>query len=273
MKGKSEFQNFTYFHQGSSEFIIRNDLISTLLEDVGNNFSNSSSLQDVKIFKGRGEHFSYKPVLSNERLLVRICRRGGVMSFLNDLHFGKCRPFEELRISETLRALSINTPEIVAVKVQRTLGFLYKYVVVMKELENVEDLSSYLSKYHSEKKYILENVALELRNLHQKGVFHSDLNLKNILVAKKNEDLKVYFVDLDKSWRVPYLNNSKKLNNIARLYRSYEKLFNKSNLLSLCDKVRFLEAYGITRDDIKYAMANCGRWLWLHKMLWAVKGA
>jgi tRNA A-37 threonylcarbamoyl transferase component Bud32 len=46
---------------------------------------------------------------------------------------------------------------------------------------------------------ILKAVAVTLRALHEEGVYHSDLNLKNILVRMESNGVAGYVIDFDKA--------------------------------------------------------------------------
>jgi len=87
-------------------------------------------------------------------------------------------------------------------------------------------------------------VANSLRQLHREGVYHTDLNLKNILVRREVDGVKSYIIDFDKAvlflGRVPPRLAER---NLDRLLRSVCKLDPTRKYISETDWNRFVVWY------------------------------
>jgi serine/threonine protein kinase len=85
--------------------------------------------------------------------------------------------------------------------------------------------------------------------MHRQGVYHSDLNLKNILVRPEVQAIKSYIIDFDKAKLfLGALPAPLAENNLRRLWRSLSKLDRERKYLSSEDWRRFLEWY---HEDVK----------------------
>ena len=76
--------------------------------------------------------------------------------------------------------------------------------------------------YSRHKGEIIRAVALSVRAMHEAGLYHNDLHLKNILIARK-APFKAYIIDLDKSSLHESLSLNQRIKNLLRLDRSVEK--------------------------------------------------
>ena len=86
--------------------------------------------------------------------------------------------------------------------------------------------------------------AAAVRHLHREGVYHSDLNLKNVLVRREDDDVKAYVIDFDKAMlffgAVPPRIAEK---NLKRLLRSVRKLDPERTYVSERDWKQFIDCY------------------------------
>jgi diguanylate cyclase (GGDEF)-like protein/PAS domain S-box-containing protein len=125
-----------------------------------------------------------------ERWVVRHYHRGGAVArFLGDryLRAGRLRPFHELRALERLRALGVPTPEPVAAGVYLH-GLFYRGDLVTRWVPGSIDLAGCLFPTTASEPPLPPPAALRaagrlVRLLHDHGVLHPDLNLKNILLV------------------------------------------------------------------------------------------
>ena len=267
-------QNFTEVMGNGYTAIVRNGWGEFLLEDLGNNFKNIQRDDTVKIFRGRTTHFSYKPAGADKRVVVRRAKRGGFVSLLGGMYLSPSRPVSELRTSEGAISSGINTPQIVAIRITSALPFFYTFTVLTEEIENAVELVTYIRDANLMLKCkLLQKLASEIRCLHNAGIYHSDLNLRNILVKEIGSDIAIYFIDFDKT--VIYntgLSEKMRLNNISRLNRSVEKLLGKENIVTKRDRIRFLRYYGLEGEKLRTWSIKCASTLWWHKFLWSLKG-
>jgi hypothetical protein len=138
------------------------------------------------------------------------------------------RPFRELAITEELRRRGLRTLEVYAACVSRPFGPFYRGWFITRQLPEAEDLWSALKTGFAERlgfERVLRVVAESIAALHREGVYHADLNLKNILVRAEGADVAAYIIDFDKTkvfrGKLPKPLASKNLN---RLERSVLKL-------------------------------------------------
>jgi len=167
---------------------------------------------------------------SGETGLIRSYRHGGFFRALTGSWFFTWppRPFRELAITEELRQRGFPTVEIYAACIRRGLGPFYRGWLVSKRLPGAEDLWSALQSglvARVGQRAALEAVAQSVRRMHREGVYHSDLNLKNILLRVENGAVAGYIIDFDKAklflGQLPPALVEK---NLARLLRSARKL-------------------------------------------------
>jgi tRNA A-37 threonylcarbamoyl transferase component Bud32 len=108
-----------------------------------------------------------------------------------------------------------------------------------------------------------------MRRLHEAGVYHADLTMKNILVTADA----VYIIDLDKARLRSSRNEHEDVANLARLNRSIVKLFGpKGAPITRTDKIRFLRRYLGGRERVKELSRLCGQGLWAHRLWWTLSG-
>jgi 3-deoxy-D-manno-octulosonic acid kinase len=141
---------------------------------------------------------------NGERALIRSYRHGGVFrAFTGQMFFTwPPRPFRELTITEELRRRGILTVEVYAACVRRIFGPFYRGYLVTKELHGAQDLWAAFQSdfiYRAGLLPTLKAVAVSLRALHRHGVYHWDLNLKNILVRLEPTGVRGYIIDFDKA--------------------------------------------------------------------------
>jgi tRNA A-37 threonylcarbamoyl transferase component Bud32 len=128
------------------------------------------------------------------------------------------------------------------------------------EVPRAMDLIQYLSEIEahrscesiSSKRKTIRSVGLLVRQFHQAGFFHGDLQLKNILVAGDQ----VFLIDFDRSYRKPTLSAKERIKNLLRLNRSVEKWRRLGLSITRTDRWRFFLAYAGDDRKIKETMAK-----------------
>jgi 3-deoxy-D-manno-octulosonic acid kinase len=181
--------------------------------------------------------------------LVRAYRHGGVLRALTgDLFFTwPPRPLRELSVTEAARKRGVPTVEILAAGVERVCGLLYRGWLVTREIQGARDVWAVVEGDDfagGSKNQLLEAVARAVRSMHRSGVYHRDLNLKNILLRRESERLESYIIDLDKARLFPGdVPQAMAEKNLARLGRSIRKLDPAGRRLSGSDWDRFLKFY------------------------------
>lgn len=191
--------------------------------------------------------------LDNTSLVVRDYWHGGLFGkVLRDFFWDSLRPLRELKICEAARNGGVDTTEIVAIVRDNIIGPLYKCQLISKEIINSIDLMEFLlqpevNQLLTQKRHIINKMARAVRDMHDAGIYHADLHLKNILVQlTAGGVVEVYIIDLDKSEQYETLGFHTRMKNIMRLDRSLEKLKRSSGKdlpVTNADKLRFLREY------------------------------
>jgi hypothetical protein len=199
-------------------------------------------------FHGRGRLRVFN-LGDGTKALVRSYRHGGVLRALTgDLFFTwPPRPLRELSVTEAARKRGVPTVEILAAGVERVCGPLYRGWLATREIQGARDVWAVVQGDDfagGSKHALLEAVARAVRSMHRSGVYHRDLNLKNILARRESERLESYIIDLDKSRLFPGdVPAAMAEKNLARLGRSIRKLDPAGRYLSGSDWDLFLKFY------------------------------
>lgn len=184
-----------------------------------------------------------------ETALIRDYQHGGFLRAVTRARFFTWppRPFRELAITEELRRRGLRTVEVYAAGVQRLGGPFYRGCLVTRELRDAMDLWAALrdgSVGPQRLRAILKATADTISHMHREGVYHSDLNLKNILIRKKPDCVEGYIIDFDKAklylGKLPPVLAKK---NLDRLLRSARKLDPERRYLSPASWTEFLDFY------------------------------
>lgn len=164
-----------------------------------------------------------------ETALIRNYHHGGLFGALTRAYFVTWppRPFRELAVTEELRRRGFRTVEVYAAGIERIWGPVYRGCLVTRELAGAKDLWAALQddSVGRHRTSILKATADTIRTMHREGVFHTDLNLKNILVRLKLDGAEAYVIDFDKAQLVlGELPAPLAKKNLNRLLRSALKL-------------------------------------------------
>lgn len=238
--------------------------------------------------------------LNGENMVVRDYWHGGLFGkILKDFFWQKLRPLNELSICETAIERGINTIKIIAIVKNRIVGPLYKCKLISKEITNAIDLMELLLHLEEnftlpQKRQIILKVARAVRKMHDAGIYHGDLHLKNILIeSKDNNKFNVFIIDLDKSEQFKEIGFHKRIRNIMRLGRSLEKfirnnqkIYRKGCLFPITklDKARFLKEYlisgtkpirhhsDVSEKPLKFYLQSFPATHKLHILWWLIRG-
>lgn len=160
---------------------------------------------------------------SQEEWVLRHYYRGGLPGKLVRKEFiytglEQARAVAEFNLLTAMQSLSLPVPKPIGAYVQRK-GLTYQASILIERIAASEDLGRLLLKQplpHEQ----WQQVGATIKRFHQAGVFHSDLNCKNILW--RNEPESVYLIDFDRC-DIRTVDNSWQQQNLARLKRSFEK--------------------------------------------------
>jgi tRNA A-37 threonylcarbamoyl transferase component Bud32 len=200
---------------------------------------------------------------------------------LRDFHLGRGRFLKEVRISEWARDQGIPTAEVLALRTKHLGCGLYRADLVTREIEESVDLDRYLKsvwkrggRTTERGKEIIPSVALLVQRMHRAGLYHGDLNLRNILIQVTDGGVNSYIIDLDRARVIRPLGSRMRIRNLVRLYRSLDKQGYLNDLIGMKDIVAFVRAYcGEDRELLTLCREVMRKDIWLlryHRAGWAL---
>lgn len=212
-----------------------------------------------------------------ENVFLRRYMHGGLLAGLTgERFFGMSRPLWELALSERAREAGVAVPLPLGVVVERRCGPLCRAVYMSAETPGSEDLVHFFCRValdppetaSREMRLVLAEAARQTRALHDAGVDHADLHLKNLLFHRGEDGLPhVSLIDLDKARARDPQGRRFRLRNLARLARSARKQRMASEALGPRQRLRFLREYlrGMDGADALWpnwveALGRSGRW-------------
>jgi len=266
----TDVEGYESLERGPHTVLIRPEWKGPLLEDLLEDFRGVTPSDRRLYAHGRATHFSYRPRGAPERVFVRIGVRGGLVgTLLGGLNFGIRRPVRELVAASAARRAGVSVPEPLAVRATRVGGLFWRFTVVVREVQDASDLLALAEGLTpTRKRDLIVRVADEMRRLHDAGVYHADLTLKNILLSGSD----VYIIDLDKATLTARRTDALDVMNLSRLNRSVEKLLGGRGSVTRADKLRFLRRYLGGRERVKELARKCASGLGLHRLWWAFTG-
>lgn len=247
---------FSLIKVGRAELVIK-DLYKDRL--MGRKIHNPEALfrqhkDKARFMEGRGFLVSLPmDEKGSERMVIRHYEHGGIFRTLtSDLFLGGSRPFHELFITEMARKAGLPTIEVLVAVKRWVFWPFYKGDLVSKEIPNSTDLIQYLArlpkarglKQLSKKRELIRQAGSLVRKMHEMGIYHSDLHLKNFIVEVKEGTLgSLHIIDFDRATLIHPLKSDKWLGNLLRLDRSVEKWAAKGLPITRTDRLRFLKSY------------------------------
>jgi 3-deoxy-D-manno-octulosonic acid kinase len=197
-------------------------------------------------------------------MVLRQYSHGGLLrAITGNLYFFGARSFRELALTEEIRSCGIPTvPSIGAI--HYLIFFpLYQAYFLSLQFPGAMDLIQYFDEIEahpsgntiSSKRKTIRSVGLLVRQFHQAGFFHGDLQLKNILVAGDQ----LLLIDFDHSYHRPSLSVKRRMKNLLRLNRSVEKWRRLGLPITRTDRLRFFLAYAGDDKRIRETMEKTFR--------------
>ena len=181
-------------------------------------------------------------------VILRRFRRGGAMRWLGETYFGfRPRPLREFAILLRARRRGLAVPDPLAAVVERRFGIAYWGCLLMHEIVGGTPISELVGAEPGADLVAL--LARGLRELHDAGLSHPDLNLGNVLVVARSYGPLLAFVDLDRArLRSRPLGAAARRRSLRRLRRSAAKLDPAGRLLSAQALDRLERVYWGMRD-------------------------
>jgi 3-deoxy-D-manno-octulosonic acid kinase len=224
MKWRSD-PNFSKIRVGSRELVIHRDAApqaAQIMQKLG-------ALRSVA-GTGEGNRQSARRLSLDGglELFARQSRRGGIIaSFLSDIYVGMApRPLNELAITVEARRREIPVAEPMGAMVEWIGPALYRGFFLTRAVRGMT-LWEFVRTDDDQtvRIHVLGQARAAIDMMHDRGLFHADLNLNNLLVTQAHESFTVIIIDLDKSrlFDAP-VSSAMRRANLARLIRSARKL-------------------------------------------------
>ncbi|MDH5471746.1 MAG: 3-deoxy-D-manno-octulosonic acid kinase [Gammaproteobacteria bacterium] len=183
---------------------------------------------------GRGRGSAWFVNYNHHQWVLRHYRRGGFVSrFINDTYWcptlNSSRSWHEWNLLKELYNSGLPVPKPVAACINRAFGF-YQADIIIEKIPDTQTLAEILEQRqlpHDQWK----KIASTIKQFHDHGVYHADLNANNILLDKNNE---IFIIDFDRGQIKKH--GSWKETNLARLKRSLVKLRNCKTLFLYQDE-------------------------------------
>ncbi len=238
---------------------------------------------EADILSGRGK----MPVFPTPRgrLVFRRYYHGGALRYLTrDLLAGAGRPLRELKMSIEAARAGLPVPAAAGVILEPLRWGLIRAEFITVLIPGAVDLRSYLEglssptppSFPAEKREVIARAAGRIREMHEKGFSHGDLQLKNVLIAPsgRKKAIEIFLLDFDQASRDNQNQPKTDISNLCRLYRSFQKIRVSHPLLPERDALRFLSDY--VRGDKKLMetiIARVRKTAWknrLHLIRWKI---
>lgn len=196
--------------------------------------TNFLSKMDIRIFDpawlrtkdlhqgtSRGRSHAHFFELSGQEMVLRHFRRGGLMGKLNSRFYrrvskAQSRSFREFELLQWMQSVNLPVPRPIAA-LTTFHGPVYQAAIITERIATGRPFDEALQA-GAVSRPVWNKIGKAISKLHAAGVFHADLNCRNILLDQKDH---VFFIDFDKCDRRkpgPW-----KARNLDRLKRSLEK--------------------------------------------------
>lgn len=158
--------------------------------------------------------------------VLRHYYRGGLIGKINNdsyffTQYKKTRAAKEYQLLTKLAELDLPAPKPIAYRVIKN-GLFYHADILTSRINNATDLVDILQKKPLNE-IIWQKIGVMIKQFHQHGIYHHDLNSHNILLDQQS---KPWLIDFDQGEQRS-IKQSWQENNLNRLLRSFHKEKNK----------------------------------------------
>jgi len=257
--------SFSLIEKGRVSLLLKEDYKNLLLEQGIEDFKTFliKAYQTSRYLKGRTPH-PVIPLGDGKTMVLRQYSHGGLLrTITGSAYFFGSRSFRELALTEEIRSFGIPTILSIGAIHQKTFFSFYQAYFLSLEVPSAMDLIQYFQEIGtcpsgeklSQKRKTIRHIGLFIRQFHQAGFFHGDLQLKNILIAGDQ----ILLIDFDRSYRKQNLTVQEKIKNLLRLNRSVEKWKCLGLPITRTDGWRFFLAYAGNNKKILEVMVKALR--------------
>lgn len=162
-------------------------------------------------------------------LFLKQYMRGGWLAAINSRRYGSPQRFlRELNVGEVARRAGCPVVAPWGCLLKRS-GWGWLAWGVTEFVEDAPNLAEMLEKAdEGQTRAVWSAVLACIDDFHSRGLLHADLNLGNLLVGRRSELYEIRVIDLDKArWFEGGVPNERRVQALARLNRSHEKIFSK----------------------------------------------
>ena len=201
---------------------------------------------------GRSTLWEWQPAdVAGESLIVRQFVHGGLWGRVaGDLFLGRDRMTDELRVHLHALTQDVPTCEPIALRTERAWGPFIRGYMVTKKVPGALNLKTLCARVEEglggtprQRQMLIGRVARAIAAMHDAGILHADLNVKNLLVKDYPYDPQVLIIDFDKADVLESVPLGKRLKNLVRLDRSVPKWPFTRRVVNLSDRLRLWRDY------------------------------
>ncbi|KPZ68617.1 3-deoxy-D-manno-octulosonic acid kinase [Shewanella sp. P1-14-1] len=190
--------------------------------------------RNAVIGQSKGRYTTWFVEYNQQQWVLRHYWRGGLIEKLSRdayIYTGmqRTRAIAELALLEKLHAEGLPVPRPIAANVER-FGIWYRADLLIELIDGAKDLVAYLSTQTMTNEQ-WQQLGQLIATFHNRGVYHADLNAKNILFAKGE----FYLIDFDRG-EIKTPASAWQQANLARLLRSFNKEKTKLASLNFCSE-------------------------------------
>lgn len=253
-------KNYNEFYINNTSIILREDLASDLfITSILQLISNSFSEKWTPITGGRDNIFLLE-IDGNFPVSLKLYSHGGIFKYLFPKYFFFTNRFlHEFHLYRDILKNELPIPEYLGGFWRKERGF-YKCGVITRYISDTITLEIFLNDVLTpieDKYHILIKSGKAIKKMHDLGIFHYDLQIRNILVHKQSKS--IYLIDFDKAKRMPPLNLFCRSLNLMRLKRSFIK-----RDITIDFFAHLVKGYGIPHLSFSAQLLSYPHIQWLH---------
>ena len=227
--------------------------------------------------RGRGRVFEVFPKKKefHQPVVLKQVLHGGLYGRLNRRRYlGPRRVLAELALTVEARDRGVPAPEIAYLAWTHGRPCdLFLGTVRVSGSRNLEEVAR-TEGPGPQRALTTRAAARAVREMHDAGLFHKDLNVWNVMVTEFMGEPEGFVLDLGGSWFPTELTESHRASNLARMLRSFRKA-QLGKLVPLREQAIFLREYCRGSRPLyrrlKQLIARRARWFSLHRLGWRLQ--